>query len=227
MLRRLSVKNLPLCAQPSVFLFLGTRNSERSIFAEYLLRSLGGDRFEVSSAGETPKGGAHPIALKILRENFKIDTTGAVANSWHELADRDFDFVITLSDDARERSPVFPGMPVTAHWSIEDPTAFEGSEEEKYEHFLQTAFQIKRRIELLACRRSRSSIGFSARPRCTRFIRMPTNPRLEPQGNRVLIRIADEFASLRTGRSTVVGLAIERLQRFFTDSRKFICENLC
>ncbi len=132
-------------------LFLGTRNSERSIFAEYLLRSLGGDRFEVSSAGETPKGGAHPIALKILRENFKIDTTGAVANSWHELADRDFDFVITLSDDARERSPVFPGMPVTAHWSIEDPTAFEGSEEEKYEHFLQTAFQIKRRIELLAC----------------------------------------------------------------------------
>ena len=132
-------------------LFLGTRNSERSIFAEYLLRSLGGDRFEVSSAGESPGGEVDPIVLKILSENFKIDTSGAVGNSWHEFADRDFDFVITLSDDARERSPVFPGMPVTAHWSIEDPTAFEGSEEEKSEHFLQTAFQIKRRIELFSC----------------------------------------------------------------------------
>ena len=131
-------------------LFLGTRNSDRTILAEYLLRSLGGDRFEVWSAGETPKGEVHPIVLKIL-QNFKIDTSGAVGNSWHDFADRDFDFVITLSDDARERSPVFPGTPVTAHWSIDDPTAFEGSEEEKYEHFLQTAFQIKRRVELFTC----------------------------------------------------------------------------
>jgi arsenate reductase (thioredoxin) len=132
-------------------LFLGTRNSERSILAEYLLRSLGGDRFEVWSAGETPAGEIHPLALKVLRENFKIDTTGAVSNSWQEFAGRDFDFVITLSDDARERSPVFSRASVTAHWSIDDPAAFEGSEEEKYEHFLQTAFQIKRRIELFNC----------------------------------------------------------------------------
>ena len=132
-------------------LFLGTRNSDRSILAEFILRSLGGDCFEVYSAGETPTGEAHPLVLKILREDFQIDTTGAVGNSWHEFADRDFDFVITLSDDARERSPVFPGAPVTAHWSIDDPTAFEGSEKEKYEHFLQTSFQIKRRVELFSC----------------------------------------------------------------------------
>jgi arsenate reductase (thioredoxin) len=43
-------------------LFLGTRDSERSILAEYLLRSLGGDRFEVWSAGETPAGEIHPLA---------------------------------------------------------------------------------------------------------------------------------------------------------------------
>ena len=132
-------------------LFLGTRNSERSILAEYLLRSLGGDRFEVWSAGETPAGEVHPLALKILREDFEIDTSGAVANSWQEFADQDFDFVITLSDDARERSPTFPGAPVCAHWSIDDPMAFEGTEEEKHEHFLQTAFQIKRRVELFSC----------------------------------------------------------------------------
>jgi arsenate reductase len=137
--------------QPFRVLFLGTRNSDRSILAEYLLRSIGGNRFEVYSAGETAKGEVHPLVLKILREDLKTDTTGAVGNSWHEFADRDFDFVITLSDDARERSPVFPGRPVTAHWSIEDPTIFEGSEEEKYEHFLQTAFQIKRRVELFNC----------------------------------------------------------------------------
>ena len=132
-------------------LFLGTRNSERSILAEFLLRSIGGDHFEVHSAGEAPKGEVHPLALKILREDFKIDTTGAVGNSWHEFADSHFDFIITLSDDARERSPVFPGAPVTAHWSIDDPMAFEGPEEEKYEHFLQTALQIKRRVELFSC----------------------------------------------------------------------------
>jgi arsenate reductase len=136
---------------PFRVLFLGTRNSERSILAEFLLRSAGGDRFEVHSAGETATREVHPLVLKILRENFEIDTTSVRANSWQEYADQDFDFVITLSDDARERSPTFPGAPVCAHWSIDDPMAFEGSEEEKHEHFLQAAFQIKRRVELLSC----------------------------------------------------------------------------
>jgi arsenate reductase (thioredoxin) len=130
-------------------LFLGTRNAERSIFAEFLLRSTGGKRFEVYSAGETPTGEVHPLILKILREDFEIDTTGAVANSWQEFADQHFDFVITLSDDARERSPSFPGAPVSAHWNIDDPMAFEGSEQEKYGRFLRTAFQIKHRVDLL------------------------------------------------------------------------------
>ena len=132
-------------------LFLGAPNSERSILAEFLLRSMGGDRFEVCSDGETPTGEIHPLVLKILREDFEIDTAGAMANSWQDFADQDFDFVITLSDDAREHSPTFPGAPVCAHWSIDDLMAFEGSEEEKREHFLQTAFQIKRRVELFNC----------------------------------------------------------------------------
>ena len=132
-------------------LFLCTRNSDRSIFAEYFLRSMGGDRFEVYSGGESPKGEVHPVVLKILRENFKIDAAGALSKSWHDFSDIHFDFVITVCDDARERSPVFPGKPVTAHWSIPDPAAFEGSDDEKYQQFLQTAFQVKRRIELLNC----------------------------------------------------------------------------
>ena len=69
-------------------LFLGTRNSERSILAEFLLRSMGSDRFEVYSAGEIPTGEIHPLVLQILREDFEIDTAGAVANSWQEFADQ-------------------------------------------------------------------------------------------------------------------------------------------
>ena len=129
-------------------LFLCTRNDDRSIFAEYFLRSMGGERFEVYSGGETPSGEVHPLVLKILRNVFKIDTAGALSKSWHAFADIHFDFVITVADDARERSPVFPGTPVTAHWGITDPTQFEGSEDEKYKRFLDTAFHIKRRIEL-------------------------------------------------------------------------------
>lgn len=60
-------------------LFLCTRNSDRSILAEYFLRSMGGDRFEAYSGGEV-----HPFVLKILRENFKIDAAGAVSKSWHD-----------------------------------------------------------------------------------------------------------------------------------------------
>ncbi|MGA7904815.1 MAG: arsenate reductase ArsC [Terrimicrobiaceae bacterium] len=132
-------------------LFLCTRNADRSIFAECFLRSLGGDRFEVYSGGESPAGEVHPLVLKILREDFKVSTTGALSKSWNDFADVRFDFVITVSDDARERSPVFPGAPVTAHWSFEDPLAFDGTDKEKYRHFLQIAFQVKRRVELFAC----------------------------------------------------------------------------
>jgi arsenate reductase (thioredoxin) len=131
-------------------LFLGIRNSDRSIFDEYFLRSAARDRFEIYSGGDAPTGKVHPLALKILREAFKIDTAGAIGKSWHAFEHIHFDFVMALSDEARERSQVFSGMPVVAHWSIEDPTAFEGSEDETYEHFLQTAFQVKRRVDLFA-----------------------------------------------------------------------------
>ena len=129
-------------------LFLCTRNDDRSIFAEYFLRSMGGDRFEVYSGGENPSGEVQPLALKILREVFKIDPTGAQSKSWHTFTDIHFDFVITVCDDAHEMSPVFPGKPVTAHWSFPDPSRFEGSDQENYNQFLQTAFRVKRRIEL-------------------------------------------------------------------------------
>ncbi|MFZ4680935.1 MAG: arsenate reductase ArsC [Terrimicrobiaceae bacterium] len=131
-------------------LFLCTRNADRSILAEFFLRSLGGETFDVSSGGGNPAGEVHPLVLKILPEVFKIDPAGAASKSWHDFDGQHFDFIITVCDDAREACPVFPGEPVTAHWSFPDPERFRDSPEEKYNRYLQTAFQIRRRVELFA-----------------------------------------------------------------------------
>jgi arsenate reductase (thioredoxin) len=146
---RVSVeKSVLFMSQKFRVLFLCSSNADRSIFAEHFLRSLGSDRFEVYSAGEQPTREVHPLVAKVLRENFKIDASDAVNRSWRDLAEKNFDFVITVCDDMRERTPVLPGTPITAHWSIPDPLALGGSDEEVYQRLLQTAFQVRRRVEL-------------------------------------------------------------------------------
>jgi arsenate reductase (thioredoxin) len=131
-------------------MFLCTGNSARSIFAEYLLRKIAPARFETYSAGAHPKPSPHPLARKVLREDFKIDASDAYSKSWDEFKDVPFDFVITLCDNAKETCPVWPGQPILAHWSSPDPAAVEGSEANKLRAFWQVAQQIKRRLELLA-----------------------------------------------------------------------------
>ena len=131
-------------------LFLCTGNSARSIFAEYLLKAIAPTRFETYSAGASPKPAPHPLALEILREDFKIDASDAYSKSWEEFKDAQFDFVITLCDNARENCPVWPGQPIVAHWSSPDPAAVEGSNAEKRRALWQVAQQIRRRLELLA-----------------------------------------------------------------------------
>jgi arsenate reductase len=68
----------------------------------------------------------------------------------YSLVEAQFDFVITLCDNAKETCPVWPGQPIVAHWSSPDPAAVEGSAAEKRRAFWQVAQQIKRRLELLA-----------------------------------------------------------------------------
>ena len=131
-------------------LFLCTGNSARSIFAEYLLKKIAPVRFETYSAGASPKPPPHPLALEILREDFKIDASDACSKSWDEFKEIPFDFVVTLCDNARETCPVWPGRPILSHWGSPDPAAVEGSDAEKRRAFWQVAQQIRRRLELLA-----------------------------------------------------------------------------
>lgn len=136
-------------SEPYKFLFLCTGNSARSIFGEYLLRRFGGPRFQVFSAGASPTGTVNPFAIRVLRDCYNIDASAARSKSWEEFKDVQFDFVITVCDNARETCPVWPGQPIVAHWSIPDPAAVEGSDEEKYRAFRDVASQINSRLAAL------------------------------------------------------------------------------
>jgi arsenate reductase (thioredoxin) len=130
------------------FLFLCTGNSARSIIGEYLLRSLAGERFQVFSAGAFPTGKVNPFAVQVLKDVYNIDASEARSKSFEEFKDIQFDFVVTVCDNARESCPVWPGQPIVAHWSSPDPAALEGTDEEKYCAFEEVALQINRRLQL-------------------------------------------------------------------------------
>jgi arsenate reductase (thioredoxin) len=132
-------------------LFLCTGNSARSILAESILNKWGKDQFRGFSAGSHPNGEVNPLALNLLK-GLDFPTAGLRSKSWDEFAgsgDTHFDFVITVCDNAAgETCPVWPGMPITAHWGIPDPAAVEGTEIEKQSAFTQAFKTMDRRIKL-------------------------------------------------------------------------------
>jgi arsenate reductase len=129
-------------------LFLCSGNSARSIFGEYLIRRIGGDRFESYSAGTEPTGQVNPYAIRVLHELYQIDASAARSKSCDECQDINFDFVITVCDNARETCPIWPGQPIIAHWGVPDPALAVGSDEEVFREFKQAALRLQRRIEL-------------------------------------------------------------------------------
>jgi arsenate reductase len=112
------------------------------------LRRLGGSRFQVFSAGASPTGTVNPLAIRVLKDVYNIDASNARSKSWEELKDVEFDFVVTVCDNARESCPIWPGQPIVAHWSSPDPAAVNGTDAEKYRAFKDVAFEINRRLEL-------------------------------------------------------------------------------
>lgn len=132
-------------------LFICTGNSARSILAEGLMNDLGKGRFHAYSAGSHPNGTVNPLALETLK-SFHIPTDGFRSKDWDEFEKPDapqMDFVLTVCDKAAgEVCPVWPGQPMTAHWGVADPAAFEGTDDAKRQQFRDAAITLKRRIEL-------------------------------------------------------------------------------
>jgi len=127
-------------------LFLCTGNSCRSQIAEAWLRELGGDAFEVYSAGLEPHG-VNPYTTLVMEET---DYNMSAHRSKHldeYMGKIDFDYLITVCGNADERCPFFPGMGTRMHWPFEDPAAFEGMEEEKLAFFREIRDQIKAKIQ--------------------------------------------------------------------------------
>ena len=134
-------------------LFLCTGNSARSIMAECALRRYGVGRFQAFSAGSQPRGEIHPLTLRLLqRLNYATDDLRS--KSWEEFtgaAALPLDFVFTVCDSAAaEACPVFPGAPMTAHWGVEDPVAFVGSEEKALQAFRRAYVELESRAKIFA-----------------------------------------------------------------------------
>ena len=124
-------------------LFVCTHNSARSQMAEGILRHIAGDRFEAFSAGTEP-GSLHPLAVHAMAE-IGIDISGQSSKSVDPFVGERFDFVITVCDQAREACPIFPGADRQIHWSLPDPAAVQGTEEERLDTFRRV------RDEIAAC----------------------------------------------------------------------------
>lgn len=132
-------------------LFLCTHNSARSILAESIINFIGRGKFRGHSAGSLPARQPNPLAIATLK-NLRFPTEGLYSKDWGEFAKPgapQLDFVFTVCDNAaKEICPVWPGQPITAHWGVEDPSLFEGTEAEKMKEFSRVAVLLKRRIEL-------------------------------------------------------------------------------
>lgn len=134
---------------PKRALILCTGNSARSQMAEGILRHDGGGRFEVHSAGTKPSL-VRPEAIAAMRE-LGIDIAGHRSKSVEEFSGREFDYIFTVCDNARDNCPVFPGSATRIHWSFEDPAAVEGDEETRLAAFRRIRDEIRGRFaEFLA-----------------------------------------------------------------------------
>jgi protein-tyrosine-phosphatase/DNA-binding transcriptional ArsR family regulator len=138
-------------------LFMCTGNSARSQMAEILLDHLSDHTIQARSAGSHPKP-LHPNAIKVMAER-GLDISGQTSKHLSRFTRTRFDQVITLCDKVREICPEFPGAPATAHWSMADPAAAGGTDEETYPVFEQMAADLEHRIGFLIARLSTAEGG--------------------------------------------------------------------
>ncbi|MEW5960346.1 MAG: arsenate reductase ArsC [Chloroflexota bacterium] len=126
-------------------LFLCTGNSCRSQIAEGLVNHFMGDRWEAYSAGTTPAGYVHPLAIQVMSE-LEIDLSHHRSKAVDEFRMAEFDQVITVCDDAAENCPVWLGKGQVTHISFPDPAQASGSETERLLVFQTVRDDIGQRV---------------------------------------------------------------------------------
>ena len=126
--------------------------------AEGLLRHIAGDRFDVASAGVSPTH-VRPEAITAMRE-IGIDIFHHNSKSVDAFSGQEFDYVITVCDNAREQCPVFPGNTKRIHWSFADPATAEGDDEMRLAVFRKVRDEILQRLRLFV-----DPTAFSGDPR--------------------------------------------------------------
>lgn len=127
-------------------LFVCTHNSARSQMAEGMLRAWAGDRFEALSAG-TQATAVRPEAISVMAE-IGIDISGHASKTLEPFLGQPFSWLITVCDQARESCPTLPGVAQQAHWSIDDPSAVTGTDEERLEAFRRARDVLRDRIRI-------------------------------------------------------------------------------
>lgn len=129
-------------------LFVCVHNSARSQMAEAFLKQIGGDKFEVESAGLEP-GILNPIAVEAMKE-VGIDISGNRTKSVFDFykQGKRYNFVFTVCDETKaEKCPIFPGTIKNIHWGFDDPSDFKGAHEEILARTRQVRDEIKKKIE--------------------------------------------------------------------------------
>ncbi|MCK9482706.1 MAG: arsenate reductase ArsC [Bacteroidia bacterium] len=123
-------------------LVLCTGNSCRSQIAEAYLRYFAGDKADIYSAGVETHG-VNPKAITTMKED-GIDISSHTSNNIDEYKNIDFDFVITVCDNAKERCPYFPTKAKKFHHNFPDPVKAIGTDEEINEQFRKVREEIKK-----------------------------------------------------------------------------------
>lgn len=128
-------------------LVLCTGNSCRSQIAEAYLRHFSDGKAEIYSAGVETHG-VNPKAIATMQED-GIDISSHTSNNIDEYSHIDFDFVITVCDNAKERCPFFPTRAMKFHQNFPDPAKATGTAKEIKEQFRQVREQIKSYSQML------------------------------------------------------------------------------
>lgn len=126
-------------------LVLCTGNSCRSQIAEGYLRYFAEQKAEIFSAGVETHG-VNPKAIETMKED-GIDISHHTSNNIDEYRNIDFDFVITVCDNAKERCPFFPTKAQKFHYNFADPAKATGNDDEISEEFRKVRQQIKEYCE--------------------------------------------------------------------------------